>query len=394
MADKENLKVEREKLRLEADLQQFVKAVKGTMVLTPEEKKGAKAISDSLKFDQSVQEQLQPIVEIAIQSNFWKAKSDLKATWIQGSVMRLAEGIFKYTRVKGGLTGGIRGILKALNWGKTQAYVAKELSETFGDDLLKMPVGITAAKLAELLERRKQDKKHGEIFNPKSWLDQNRQAFQDAQDSRAVKELLGIVKEKKTPKPKSVETEENPDPTVEVITVLNIVAKFKPCEEVGLNDVVLKCVSDTQVAGLKNWLKAQQMLGEEDESVRRPDTLEKEPSFPEWQEVVPAVIKDDGKIDLSSVYGSEETGYVIPTYEGLTIQDPQPIRTLAGQDFPSTSEEWLNLVGPLFAAQPDCIGLTLFDEVGKFVVESRTNGGGSLETKWVKPASAGAAMNA
>ena len=89
---------------------------------------------------------------------------------------------------------------------------------------------------------------------------------------------------------------------------------------------MLKSVSDTQVERLKNWLKAQQMLAEEDESVRSPDTLEKQPPFPEWQEVVPAVIKDDGKIDLSSIYGNEETGYVIPTYEGLTIQDPQPIR--------------------------------------------------------------------
>jgi hypothetical protein len=202
------------------------------------------------------------------------------------------------------------------------------------------------------------------------------------------------VKEKKTPKPKSVETEKEPDPSVEVITVLNIVAKFKPCEEPGLNDVVLKSVSDTQMEGLKNWLKAQQMLADEDESVRSPDTLEKQPFFPDWQEVVPAVIKDDGKIDLSGIYGNEETGYVIPTYEGLTIQDPQPIRTLEGKDFPSTSQKWFSIAEPLLAAQPDCIGLTLFDEVGKFVVETRTNGGGSLETKWVKPASAGAAMNA
>ena len=68
MESKESLSVEREKLRLEADLQQFVKAVKGTMVLTPEEKKGAKAISDSLKFDdQSVQKRLQPILGVAIE---------------------------------------------------------------------------------------------------------------------------------------------------------------------------------------------------------------------------------------------------------------------------------------------------------------------------------------
>ena len=142
--------------------------------------------------------------------------------------MARPKGIFKYTRVKGGLTGGIRGILKALNWGKTQAYMAKELVETFGDDLLKMPVGITAAKLMELLEKRKQDKKNGVVFNPIAWLDEHKQALQEAQDSRAVKELLGIVKEKKSPKPKSVETEKQPDPSVEVITVLNIVAKFKP----------------------------------------------------------------------------------------------------------------------------------------------------------------------
>jgi hypothetical protein len=278
MVNKDSISVEREKLRLEADLQQFLYTVKGTMVLTPEEKKGAKTKSDSLKFDDpSVQKRLQPVLEIAIQSNFWKAKTDLKATWITGSVMRLAEGIFKYTRVKGGVTGGIRGILKALNWGKSQAYRAKELSEVFGDDLVKMPVGITAAKLAELLERRKRDKKHGKVFDPIAWLDEHKEALRDAKSADAVKELLGTVKEKTTPKPKSVETEENPDQRVEVITVLNIVAKIKPCEQAGLNDVVLKSVSDTQVEGLKNWLKAQRMLGEEGESVRRPDTFGADP---------------------------------------------------------------------------------------------------------------------
>lgn len=396
MADRENLNLEREKLRLEADLQQFLKAAKGTMVLTSEEKKGAMAKSDSLKFDQSVQEQLQPILEVAIQSNFWKAKSDLKATWLTGSVMRLAEGIFKYTRVKGGLTGGIRGILKALNWGKTQAYVAKELVETFGDDLLKMPVGITAAKLVELLERRKQDKKHGEIFDPKAWLNEHKQALQEAQDSRAVKELLGIVKEKKSPKPKSVETEQQPDPSVEVITVLNIEAKFKRYEEAGLNDVVLKSVSDTQVERLKNWLKGQQMLAEEDESFRSPDTLDEVANgYPVWDDAVEGFVEDTGDIDLSDVYGdeSERVGYVIPTYEDLSL-DLEPIKILNDGEFPDTSQKWLAVATPLFAAQPDCIGLTMFDRMGKFVVESRTNGGGSLETKWVKPSSAGAAMNA
>lgn len=397
MESKESLNREREKLRLEADLQQFLKAVKGTMVLTPEEKKGAKAKSDSLKFDQSVQEQLQPILEVAIQSNFWKAKTDLKSTWITGSVMRLAEGIFKYTRVKGGLTGGIRGILKAMNWGKTQAYLAKELVETFGgDDLLKMPTGITLAKLAALLERRKQEKKHGNIFNPKVWLNENKQALQEAQDSRAVKELLGIVNEKKTPKPKCVETEQQPDPSVEVITVLNIVAKFKPCEEVGFNDVVLKSVSDTQVENLKNWLKAQRMVAEEAESVRSPDTLDEVASgYPVWDDAVEGVVEDTGDIDLSDVYGdeSERVGYVIPTYEDLSL-DLEPIKILNDGEFPDTSQKWLAVATPLFAAQPDCIGLTMFDRMGKFVVESRTNGGGSLETKWVKPSSAGAAMNA
>ena len=106
-------------------------------------------------------------------------------------------------------------------------------------------------------------------------------------------------------------------------------------------------------------------------------------------------MKDDGNVDLSNVYGNKngKIGYVVPTYQDLVVENPEPIKIIEDQDFTSTSQEWLNVANPLFVEQPDCIGLTLFDEAGKFVVESRSKTGGILETYWVKPAYAGAAAN-
>ena len=79
--------------------------------------------------------------------------------------------------------------------------------------------------------------------------------------------MLGIVKEKKSPKTKTVETHVEAGSDLEEITVANISARVKRSDETGLTDVVLKSLSDTQVDGLKRWLNAQEYLEDATQSV-------------------------------------------------------------------------------------------------------------------------------
>jgi hypothetical protein len=184
----------------EVDVRGFLTAMTGKLTLTSEETKAAQAKLLAVKLDNpEIQEVLQPVLEIAVQAGIWESKNELKAIWIKGSFMQVAENVFTYRRVKGGVKGGIRGVLKALGWSKTQAYKAKELVETFEDRLLEMPTGINAAKLIELLQRQKIDKKQGKVFDPAEWLEKHESEVRDAKSSDALREILGTVKKKALP---------------------------------------------------------------------------------------------------------------------------------------------------------------------------------------------------
>ncbi len=261
----------------EVDVQAFLNEMKGKLALTSEDNKAAKARVRAIKLDSETQKILEPALEIVVQAAIWDSRNELKRMWIQGRFMQVAENVFSYRRVKGGITGGIRGVLKALGWSKSQAYRAKDLVETFEDGLLAMPTGISAAKLLALIEKQKQEKKRGKIFDPVTWLDDHKHAVRDSKNCDAVKEMLGIAKEKKSPKTKTVETHVEAGSDLEEITVANISARVKRSDETGLTDVVLKSLSDTQVDGLKRWLNAQEYLEDATQSVPRWDTLDAEP---------------------------------------------------------------------------------------------------------------------
>jgi len=274
----------------EVDVQAFLNEMKGKLALTLEDNKAAKARVSAIKIDSETQKILEPVLEIVVQADIWDSRNELKRMWIQGRFMQVAENIFSYRRVKGGITGGIRGVLKALGWSKSQAYRAKDLVETFEDALLEMPPEINAAKLLALIEKQKYEKKLGKSFDPVSWLDEHNDDLRAANSVEAVQEILGTVKEKKIPKPKPVETEVEPDPSMEEITVANITAKVKRSAD-GLTDVVLKSLSDTQVDGLKRWLKAQENLEDATQSVPARDTLDESVQQEPNEDEVPDTFK-------------------------------------------------------------------------------------------------------
>ena len=221
--------------------------------------------------DPETQTVLEPLLKIVIQIDVSESKDQRTVQWIKGMFMQAAEQIFSYRRVKGGVRGGVRGVLEALGWGKTQAYRAKDLVETFGDWLLTMPVEISVNKLLELIERRTQDKKKGRFFDPVAWLEENKDALREARSSDAIKKLVGTEKEKRPPKPKAVETEVAPDPSFEEFVVANISAKIKHFDQTNLNDVMLKNLSDAQLHGLKRWLDAQGVFDDDSDGVRTQD---------------------------------------------------------------------------------------------------------------------------
>ena len=151
----------------EVDVQAFLNEMKGKLALTSEDNKAAKARVSAMKLnDPGTQKILEPILEIVVQADNWESKNELKTTWVRGRFMQVAENVFTYRRVQGGVNGGIRGILKALGWSRSRAYRAKDLVETFEDGLLEMPPGINAAKLLALIEKQKQEKKRGRFLIP------------------------------------------------------------------------------------------------------------------------------------------------------------------------------------------------------------------------------------
>src|SRR5271157_351005 len=100
----------------EVDVQAFLNEMKGKLALTLEDNKAAKARVSAIKIDPETQKILEPALEIVAQAEIWGSRNELKRMWIQGRFMQVAENIFSYRRVKGGITGGIRGVLKALGW--------------------------------------------------------------------------------------------------------------------------------------------------------------------------------------------------------------------------------------------------------------------------------------
>ena len=197
----------------QTDVNNFLQDVRDKLPLSVEQKSAAKAKLKTIKLDDpEIQKILQDSLEIVIQADIWESTNELKAAYIKGYFMGVAENIFRYRRVKGGTKGGIRGLCEALGWGKSQAYRAKKFFEIFDDALLTMSPGISAAKLQVLVDKQGKAKKNGEIFNPEEWLEKHKDELEQAKTAGDVEEMVGTVKAKENSEAENCETQSTQTP--------------------------------------------------------------------------------------------------------------------------------------------------------------------------------------
>jgi hypothetical protein len=107
---------------------------------------------------------------------------------------------------------------------------------------------------------------------------------------------------------------------------------------------------------------------------------------PKWILPTSALTKDDGGIDISRIYKDKtgRIGFVVPTYKDVT-PDLKPIHMVRGGNFPFTSDEWKRIWPLLLQRNSNIERLMLFDETGKFVVETTVLAENVVDVRWVTP---------
>jgi hypothetical protein len=271
------------------ELKKFLTDVKATVSLPTENDETVNARLTSLGLDPAITQTLGEALKIVLQTDFWEDGNRFKAIWVRGNFMSLAETVFSYTRFKG----GIQAILKSLGWNRSPAYRAKAFVETFENALLEMPAEISPAKLQPLLDKAAKAKQDGETFDPALWLDDNLERVSKARTANDVKKMLGLVKPKAKKEPQA-NPESAPDPRVERIIRANIEMTFTRRDD-GSIDVFMTSLFDSQFAGLKNWLNAQDSKADEAADADPAENVDSVGNTPElYQYLVDRVVSTTG----------------------------------------------------------------------------------------------------
>ena len=107
--------------------------------------------------------------------------------------------------------------------------------------------------------------------------------------------------------------------------------------------------------------------------------------YPKWILPTRFLTEDDGEVDISALYGDRNgrIAYVIATYRDGTTNLVEPIYMMKNQNFPFISDEWGPTALSLIQGDPSIVRLMVFDETGKFVVESTAMNSNVVDTRWV-----------